>query len=63
MSEGGVQVELQVVVLDGTIGTNITLSVTTNDRTAIGMGNHVQHFRGRVQLMTLTQLGRLLLLE
>ena len=41
MSEGGVQVELQVVVLGGTIGTNITLSVPINDRTAIGMGNHV----------------------
>ena len=41
MSEGGVQVELQVVVLDGTIGTNIALSVTTIDDTAIGMGNHV----------------------
>ena len=32
--------DLQVVVLDGTIGTDIILSVTTNDGTAMGRQNH-----------------------
>ena len=37
VSEAGVQAELQVVVLNGTIGSNITLSITTSDGSAVGM--------------------------
>ena len=37
VKEGGNQVELIVVVLNGTIGSDITLSVTTSDGSAVGM--------------------------
>ena len=37
VKEGGNQVELIVVVLNGTLCSNITLSVNTSDGSAVGM--------------------------